>query len=707
MIPVAEAALSLASSLWRVASALVIIGIGLASLKGGRARPRSAFAFAAFAITWGLQIGVGNATVLGASVATASKLYLAFVALSLASTFFLVDFTAAQAPAHHPAKAWKWVRFGAAAFSLVGALLLIFDPSAFITSASLSASGRVLVERGPLFEPLAFAQFGAFALALGTLWSAWRATPTPRTALRTATLLVGLGVYVSNTAGYYLTRYGGNFAFDGTTAALPYIILFGGLAVFVAILATRTWHARQFHRTAAETQRANLILLALVVPGLWGAVEGLLNHGPLPKFSTQGLWRIAGMTVIAYGLARWRLPDLPARAGRAAATGAGVSTAAMSGAAIFGVATLLALTPAIAALIGVIVAGFTLVPGVRFARRLLSLGADKPTNQDALYGQRVDAYRAAVEASLARGTLEEDEDFLTALRERFGITDSEDRLLRHYASACILAPRQGDATAAYDRLRLLGEGGAGRTWLARDRVRDRLVVLKEPLERWQREPGLRETVLREARLAARVRHANVIRVEEVIEHRGAPIIVMEFAEGGSLSDLLRRRGVLPWQEALELALPVLRGVDAIHQAGIIHRDLKPSNVLLTFEGEPKIADFGIATAARASQASASNSRTVVDGFTFVGTLAYLAPEVRAGAAGDKRADVYACAAMLHEMLYGSPPGLEQPVLAKNDVPDELSRTLARALSPEAAQRPPSARALAEELTTLRARAPRQ
>src|SRR5581483_7230907 len=274
-----------------------------------------------------------------------------------------------------------------------------------------------------------------------------------------------------------------------------------------------------------------------------------------------------------------------------------------------------------------LIAGGSLFPAVRFTRRLFGVQPRTSTRaaDDAVYGQRIDAYRAALEASFARDSMEEDADFLGALRERFGISEAEDRVLRHYAKSSVIVARDRKASEAFERLRLLGEGGGGRTWLARDRQRDRLVVLKEPLQQWQQDPQTREAVLREARLAAKVRHPNVVSVEEVVEGKGSPIIVMEYLEGGSLSDLLRSRGTLPWREAVPLVIDVARGLEAVHSAGIVHRDVKPSNILLNGEGAPKVADFGIAL-------PVVSTRTVLDvGSTArAGTLFYMAPEVRAG-----------------------------------------------------------------------------
>lgn len=344
-------------------------------------------------------------------------------------------------------------------------------------------------------------------------------------------------------------------------------------------------------------------------------------------------------------------------------------------------------------LAGAAVTGLTFIPGIRLARRFL--GPDEPDNpveQDQRrFEQRIDAYRAALEASMARGTLEEDETFLEGLRERFEISDKEDRVVRYYARQAVVPTSEGDPDEAYERIRILGEGGAGRTWLARDRARDRLVVLKEPLSRWQEEPAILDAARREAQLAAKVRHPNVVEVEEVIEDDGVPVLVMEHVAGGSLEDLLRSKGTLDWREAVSVTHDVARGLAAVHGAGIVHRDIKPSNVLVTEDGRAKLTDFGIA------RERGGGSTKMLDSRSPLGTEMYMAPEVRSGSStGDQRSDVFTCTALLFTCLHGRAPSEGGPVV-ESDVPSRLEKVLAKGLAVDPGHRYEDAKALAEAL----------
>jgi serine/threonine protein kinase len=336
--------------------------------------------------------------------------------------------------------------------------------------------------------------------------------------------------------------------------------------------------------------------------------------------------------------------------------------------------------------------------GVRWARSTLGpRGAGDPAAGDrGRFGSKVEAYRAAVEAAISRDTLEEDRAFLDGLRDEFGLEPGEARVVEHYARETVVPMEEGDPDAAYERMRLLGEGGAGRTWLARDRARDRLVVLKEPLGAWQEADDVLEAARREARLAAKVDHPNVVDVEEVVEDDGVPVLVMEHVAGGSLHDLLRDEGPLPWRRAARIAEDVARGVAAVHDRGIVHRDLKPANVLLDDEGHAKVSDFGIARERR----DAGGTR-VLDDREPAGTEAWMAPEVRHGVArADEASDVYGCATLLHACLAGEPPDPEAGP-AIEGVPEALQAVLERGLARRPGDRYDAARALAGAIAEVR------
>jgi hypothetical protein len=682
---------------WGFASALAIAVLGAVSLVGGKSRPRGAAAFGLFAILWGIQIALGHAANLVTDADTAAILYGLVLALLVPLPFFLTEFALAQVgPA---ARGWRVARWLAVGTGIVSGIVLLLEPS-LLYQGVFTFGTRQLPRWGPLHAWLVSLPFFlGFALALAALAKAKRASPTPRTAWRASVLLAGLGTSVSFTAGNNLAFYAQTWLVGGALI-VPFVLVFLALTLVTLAIALRGYVDARALPIGPQRRHEMLVVAALVVPLVYGAIEGVLAVEVFPRLETVGLWRLAGVAILVYGIALWRTYDLPQRATRAAATVTGTGAAVATGAAAYGAGSVAASGALLPALAGVIVLSAALLPSINFARRLF--GVPRPGEgrdlESALYGQRIDSYRAALEASLARNTFDEDQPFLAGLRERFRITPDEDRLLLHLARASVIISRDARAWDAYERLRLLGEGGGGRTWLARDRARDRLVVLKEPLERWQQDPSAREMVLREARLAAKVRHPNVVAVEEVVEGKGSPVIVMEYMEGGSLRDVMRAKGTLSWPQAKALALDLLRGIEAIQAGGIVHRDVKPSNILLDGDGVAKVADFGIAV----SPATSGERTMIVDPghSTIAGTLHYMAPEARRGAPPDKRADVYGCAAVLHEMLYGAPPGLLSPIVVRDDLPSSIPKVLANALAEDPQARTPTARAFAEALSGL-------
>lgn len=209
--------------------------------------------------------------------------------------------------------------------------------------------------------------------------------------------------------------------------------------------------------------------------------------------------------------------------------------------------------------------------------------------------------------------------------------------------------------------RLLGRGGSGRTFLARDERLGRDVALKEVLVE-----GDPEAAMREARLAARVRHPRVVAVHDVLPRPGAALIVSEFVPGGSLAERLAR-GPLSPEEAATLFGQVLEGLAAVHAAGLVHRDVKPANVLLDGSGA-RICDFGIAREGGGTVVSSAEA--------FAGTPGAMAPEQARGGAATPASDVYGAALLARRMCASWP--------------NEAERVLDRALDEAPGRRWPDA-----------------
>ncbi|HJQ75407.1 MAG TPA: serine/threonine-protein kinase, partial [Gaiellaceae bacterium] len=200
-------------------------------------------------------------------------------------------------------------------------------------------------------------------------------------------------------------------------------------------------------------------------------------------------------------------------------------------------------------------------------------------------------------------------------------------------------------TERYRLDRPLGHGGMATVYLGRDTELDRPVAVK--VLDAAGDDGLRKRFVREARLAARLSHPNVVSVYDAGEDDGRPYLVMEHVEGETLADLLARRGRLPPEEVRALAVQGARGLAHAHAAGLVHRDIKPQNLLLREDGTLKIADFGIARAAEGTALTQAG--------TVLGTAAYLAPEQGLGEQATAASDVYSFGAVLYELLTGRPP----------------------------------------------------
>jgi serine/threonine protein kinase/tetratricopeptide (TPR) repeat protein len=259
----------------------------------------------------------------------------------------------------------------------------------------------------------------------------------------------------------------------------------------------------------------------------------------------------------------------------------------------------------------------------------------------------------------------------------------------------------------YEIEAVLGRGGMGIVYKARDLRLNRPVALKMLLSGMYAAPQEQERFLREAEAVASLRHGNIIQVYGAGDHDRRPYFTMEYVEGGSLAQRLSG-APQPARQAAALLTTLAEAVQAAHQGGIVHRDLKPANILLTANGTPKIGDFGLA---RRLDSEDGLTRTG----TALGTPSYMAPEQ---ALGKTRAigppvDIYALGTILYEMLTGRPPfraetaaETERQVIAEEPappsrlnakVPRDLETICLKCLNKESHRRYPTAAALADDL----------
>jgi serine/threonine-protein kinase len=189
----------------------------------------------------------------------------------------------------------------------------------------------------------------------------------------------------------------------------------------------------------------------------------------------------------------------------------------------------------------------------------------------------------------------------------------------------------------------IGRGGMGVVYLARDTQLDRPVALKFLGTLMDGSDEYRQRFMREAKVAARVNHPNIVSIYDISATLGRAHIVMEYVQGSSLARHIREKGRLTPREAVNIFMQACSALDAIHKAGIVHRDIKPDNVLIAKGGLVKLTDFGLAKA-ETSRITAAN--------VIMGTPAYMSPEQSRGLDVDARSDIYSMGLVLHEMLTG-------------------------------------------------------
>jgi serine/threonine protein kinase/Tol biopolymer transport system component len=267
----------------------------------------------------------------------------------------------------------------------------------------------------------------------------------------------------------------------------------------------------------------------------------------------------------------------------------------------------------------------------------------------------------------------------------------------------------GSRLGPYDILALIGAGGMGEVYKARDPRLNRMVALKVLPQGVVGGSDQRKRLLREARAASALNHPNIITVHEIGSYEGIDFIAMEYVSGKSLEQLMKRTR-LPLDQALDYAIQIADALAAAHAAGVVHRDLKPGNIMVTEEGRVKVLDFGLAKLTeRTPDSDFGQTQTMSIGASdltgpgvIVGTLAYMSPEQLKGQKSDFRSDIFSFAAVLYEtiagrpafrsttqmetvaaVLQGDPPATSEIVPG---VPPQLEKILTRCLRKDPARR---------------------
>jgi CheY-like chemotaxis protein/tRNA A-37 threonylcarbamoyl transferase component Bud32 len=280
----------------------------------------------------------------------------------------------------------------------------------------------------------------------------------------------------------------------------------------------------------------------------------------------------------------------------------------------------------------------------------------------------------------------------------FAVTAEDDRL------------RTGETFALrYTIESVLGRGGMGTVYKARDSELGEVVAIKTLRPEFLKDADSRERFKDEIRLTRRITHRNVVRTHDFGESDGLWYLTMEYVEGLTVRELLDVRGKLGVEPALAIGIQLAQSLVVAHEMGVIHRDIKPQNMLLDDAGVLKVMDFGVA---RLAESTAGHTQAGM----IVGTPMYMSPEQLTGEAVDARADLYSAGVVLYEILTGELPinsptviGLFSKVLSEpprrpgelvEGIPAALDELVLQLLAKQAADRVPSAAVLVERLQAL-------
>ena len=260
----------------------------------------------------------------------------------------------------------------------------------------------------------------------------------------------------------------------------------------------------------------------------------------------------------------------------------------------------------------------------------------------------------------------------------------------------------------YEIVELIAQGGMGKVFKATHLMMDRTVALKVIKNQLMRNTEVIERFHREVKAAAQLSHPNIVTAYDAEQANGVHFLVMEYVEGTTLSDLVKRDGQLPIAKAVDYARQAATGLQHAHEHGMVHRDMKPHNLMLTTDGTVKILDFGLAslsseTIAASSDSSLSADASLTNAGCVMGTPDFISPEQATDAhQADIRSDIYSLGATLYYLLSGQPPfsngGVAErlkdhaetaPVpmnQLREEVPQELADIVSRMLAKDPAER---------------------
>ncbi len=279
--------------------------------------------------------------------------------------------------------------------------------------------------------------------------------------------------------------------------------------------------------------------------------------------------------------------------------------------------------------------------------------------------------------------------------------------------------KNGQVFSHYKIVRQIGVGGMGEVYLAQDQKLDRKVAIKILNEKFSRHESNLERFIREAKAASALNHPNILVIHEIGENEAANYIVSEFIEGVTLREIVRE-SPMKSSEVLDIAIQIANALTAAHTAHIIHRDIKPENIMIRPDGFVKILDFGLAKLVEQKpigfEASTVKQNQTAKG-VILGTVNYMSPEQAKGERVDERTDIFSFGAVIYEMITGRTPfagdsmsetfanliNAEPQPLSRYtaNVPDELTRIVAKMLRKNKDERYQTMKGLLADLKDLR------